>query len=64
MASLPEKFTTSWQRDWGYNTKPNLEQALLALQKEVHMKHSDELRRTSIRPKMQDLSVKVVNSKQ
>jgi hypothetical protein len=63
MASLPEKITTSWQRDWGYNVQPNLEQALVALQKEVRMKHSDELRRASSRPKLRDLSINAINSK-
>lgn len=63
MASLPEKVTTSWQRDWGYSTQPTLNQALVALQREIHMKLSHELRRSSCRPQNKDLSINAISSK-
>ncbi len=62
MASLPEAITTSWQREWGYNIQPSLDQALTALHKEIRMKQSDELRRASSRTS-RDLSVNATQSR-
>lgn len=62
MASLPERITSLWQRDWGCNVQPRLEQVLGALQQEVRMKHSDELRRAT-RPRQRDLSINAVGSR-
>lgn len=63
MASLPESITAPWQRDWGHNVQPSLEQVLGALQREVSIKHGAELRRASNRPRMKDLNINAVSSK-
>ena len=61
LASLPHTLTQIWQRQWGANTKPTLNQVLMALRTEINVKETDEIRRSST-DSQQDASINFVNT--